>query len=85
MNAVRNYIVNLLTGLFECASTAINVVLGGSSSESLSSRSYRCNWRLQWVINFVFQPISKGQHCRGAYNKLRVLSLERAKWPERLR
>lgn len=79
-----NYLKNLTVGLFECSSCAVNVILGGQFGETLSSRSYRMGWSLQWVINLVFAPISKGQHCRGAYNAVREAAVERAKWPERV-
>lgn len=79
-----NYFANLAVGLFECMSCAANVVLGGQFGETLSSRSYRCSWPLRHVIDVVFSPISKGKHCRGAYSAVRVASIRRAMWPERV-
>lgn len=78
------YLRNLIVGLFECCSCALNVVLGGQFGETLSSRSYRCAWGLRNIIDLVFAPISKGKHCRGAYNAVRIASIRRAMWPERV-
>lgn len=79
-----NYLANLTVGLFECMSCAVNVVLGGQFGETLSSRSYRCAWPLRHVIDFVFAPVSKGEHCRGAYNQDRTWAIKASQWPERV-
>lgn len=43
---------------------AWNVILSGKPDETISARSYRSNWKIQRLINFLFNDIN---HCQDAY------------------
>jgi len=66
-----------------------NAVFGGWADETLSARSHRCQWRLEWYIDRLFfwdkDGAGKFNHCKSSYEheKQRLdLPEEYRKWKQ---
>lgn len=82
LKAIWNY----LSRVFSALSQVLNaLLLGGDPNESICGRCYRESWIWpMWVLDLLLSPVSRGRHCRGAYNQDRAWAVEAAKWPERV-
>lgn len=71
--------------VFSALSQVLNTLIGGEPNESICGRCYRESWVIPMrVLNVIFSPVSRGQHCRGAYNNDRAWAQKAAAWPERV-
>lgn len=79
---MQGYFVNL----FSAVSQLLNVMLfNGNPNESICGRCYReSRMGAMRVLDFVFAPVSKGTHCRGAYNQDRTWAQMACLWPARI-
>lgn len=82
LKAIWNY----LARLFSAASQLLNVLLlAGDPNESICGRCYREGWIWPMrVLDMLLSPVSRGKHCRGAYNQDRLWAQKAALWPERV-
>lgn len=79
--AIWGYIARV----FSACSQLLNALIGGEPNESICGRCYRQSWLVPMrVLDVLFAPVSKGRHCRGAYNQDRLWAQKAALWPERV-
>lgn len=85
MNVLKS-IWAYLARVFSALSRVLNtVILGGDPNESICGRCYHEGW--VWpmrVLDLLLSPVSRGHHCRGAYNQDRAWALKAAAWPARV-
>lgn len=59
--------------------------LAGDPNESICGRCYRQSWIVPMkVLDLLLSPVSRGHHCRGAFNQDRSWAVKAAQWPERI-
>lgn len=82
MIAIWNY----LARLFSACSQLLNVLLlAGDPNESICGRCYREGWIWPMrALDLLLSPVSRGRHCRGAYNQDRRWAIQASQWPDRV-
>lgn len=80
--ALWAYIGRVFSALSQLANA---VLLAGDPNESICGRCYRQSWIVPMkLLDLLLSPVSRGHHCRGAFNQDRTWAIKAAQWPDRI-